>query len=52
MCTFITSKSAHKGGNGNNYQPAYREYMKGEKGVWASQQNVKKSNKMEASPFR
>ena len=34
MCTFITFKSAHKGGNGNNCQPLYREYMKGEEGVW------------------
>ena len=27
-------KSAHKGGNGNNCQAVYREYMKGEEGVW------------------
>ena len=26
-------KSAHKGGNGNNCQAVYREYMKGEEGV-------------------
>ena len=25
---------AHKSGNGNNCQPLYREYMKGEEGVW------------------
>ena len=29
-------KSAHKGGNGNNCQAVYREYMKGEKGVWGA----------------
>ena len=41
-------KSAHKGGNGNNCQPLYSEYMKGEEGVWGalappprSQRNVK-----------
>ena len=39
-------KSAHKGGNGNNCQAVYREYMKGEEGVWGaspprSQRNVK-----------
>ena len=29
-------KSAHKGGNGNNFQAVYREYMKGEEGVWGA----------------
>ena len=29
-------KSAHKGGNGNNCQAVYREYMKGEEGVWGA----------------
>ena len=38
--------SAHKGGNRNNCQAVYREYMKGEEGVWGrkpprSQRNVK-----------
>ena len=28
--------SAHKGGNGNNCQAVYREYMKGEEGVWGA----------------
>ena len=46
LCMFITSKSAHKVGNGINCQPVYKEYMKGEEGVWGrqpprSQQNVK-----------
>ena len=27
---------AHKSGNGNNRQPLYREYMKGEEGVWGA----------------
>ena len=26
----------HKSGNGNNCQPLYREYMKGEEGVWGA----------------
>ena len=39
-------KSAHKGGNGNNCQAVYREYIKGEDGM------LKKSNKIEASPFQ
>ena len=51
---------AHKSGNGNNCQPFNREYMKGEEGSGGgsppppprSQRNEKKSNKMEASPFR
>ena len=47
MCTFITLKSAHKDGNGNNSQPVYREYMKGEE----ANGMLKKSNKMKASPF-
>ena len=56
MFTFITFQYVHKNGNGNNCQPLYREYMKGEEGVWGaqpprSQRNEKKSNKMEASPF-
>ena len=25
---------AYKSGNGNNCQPLYREYMKGEEGAW------------------
>ena len=29
-------KSAHKGGNGNNCQAVYREYMKSEEGVWGA----------------
>ena len=48
-------KSAHKGGNGNNCQAVYREYMKGEEGVWRPPEAngmFKKSNKMEASPFQ
>ena len=57
--TFVTLKLAHNSGNGNNCQPLYREYMKGEEGVLRalapppprSQRNEKKSNKMEASPF-
>ena len=52
-------KSAHKGGNGNNCQAVYREYMKGEEGVWGGGASppeangmLKKPNKMEASPFQ
>ena len=51
-------KSAHKGGNGNNCQAVYREYMKGEEGVLGGASPpeangmLKKSNKMEASPFQ
>ena len=31
---WLCLKSAHNGENGNNCQPVYREYMKGEEGVW------------------
>ena len=27
---------AHKSRNGNNCQPSYRKYMKGEEGVWGA----------------
>ena len=50
-------KSAHKGGNGNNCQAVYREYIKvkrGSGGASPPEANgmLKNSNKMEASPFQ
>ena len=58
-CVHVHLKNKHTRVEMETIVSLYREYMKCEEGVWGaspppprSQRNEKKSNKMEASPFR